>query len=283
MWKNRQVIAGPPLLALVAAALIGCLSWSALAGPAKRLDLQMVMYMAGFTAGTMKLSVAFDDDDATTSLRLKSKGVVKMMTGYQGLSEAKSALPAKAWPIPVSYDSAYETSKYDRRIEIRYGPDDGRITDLQTWKRGEPRGSNVPEALRQATIDPLTTILHFRHWILALRNNPAMAKQQTFEVFDGRRRYRLDAGIIARETVDFGGEDLPVFRLKVVMTPLAGFSSKDMLASWSSEDGDRWIELMIRDDDNPVPLQLETKGGALKTSIFLEEICEGEDCTNFSS
>lgn len=244
----------------------------------------MVMYMAGFTAGKMKLSVDFNDVDATTSLRLKSKGVVKMMTGYKGKSKATTTLPEAAWPIPISYDSAYETKKYDRRIEIRYDRDDGEIEELQTWKRGEPRNSKVPEALWQATIDPLTAVLHFRHWIRALRDDPEMARQQTFEVFDGRRRYRLNAEILKREEIEFGGRELPVFRTQVVMTPMAGFSSRDMLANWSSEDGSRWIELTITDDDNPVPLSLETKGGSLKTTIFLEEVCDGEDnCTDFES
>lgn len=255
---------------------------SAVAEPIKKVELRMVMYMAGITAGKMRLSVDFNDSDATTTLNLKSKGVVKMMTGYKGNSEAKSVLPEKAWPVPISYDSAYETKKHDRRIEIRYNQDDGEITNLQTWKRGEPRTSNVPKTLQQATIDPLTAILHVRHWILALRNDPSMAAEQTFEIFDGRRRYRLNASVLEREEIKFGGRDLPVVRLKVVMDPLAGFSSRDMLANWSSEENDRWIALTITDDDNPVPLLLETKGGTLKTSIYLKELCNGgADCIEF--
>ncbi len=284
MEINRRTTAFKTILALMMMAVIGFLSFSAAAESTRKLELRMVMYMAGITAGTMKLEVDFNDVDAISSLRLKSKGVVKMMTGYKGRSEARTALPEEAWPIPISYDSAYETNKYDRRIEIRYNPNDGEITELQNWKRGEPRTTNVPEPLRLATIDPLTSILHFRHWILALRNDPTTARQQSFEVFDGRRRYRLTADVIERDDMEFGDEDLPVFKLKVVMEPLAGFGSKDLLANWSSEDGQRWIELVITDDDNPVPLLLETKGGTLKTSIFLEEVCDGEgNCTDFDS
>ncbi len=278
-WASRNI-----MLSLLIAALIVVPLLPARAEPAKRLDLRMVMYVAGLTAGKMKLSIDINDDDAATSLRLKSKGMVKMITGYKGKSEARTTLPEKAWPVPISYDSAYETKKYDRRIEIRYSPDNGAITDLQTWKRGEPRTTNVPEDLWAATIDPLTAILHIRHWILALRQDQATSGQQAFEVFDGRRRYRLNAGIIKQDHIRLGGKDLPVFRVKVVVEPLAGFSSKDMLASWSSESGDRWIELVITDDDNPIPLSLETRGGTLKTSIFLEEVCDGKDsCTNFGS
>ena len=282
MQSKRRTRADRYVSALIMMLLVVCAPLFAVAEPIKNVELRMVMYMAGITAGKMKLSVDFNDQDATTSLKLKSKGVVKMMTGYKGRSDARTVLPGGAWPVPISYDSAYETKKYDRKIEIRYSRNDGEITNLQTWKRGEPRASKVPKNLQQATIDPLTTILHFRHWILALRSDSSMAKQKTFEVFDGRRRYRLNASILERERTRFGGRDLSVFKLKVVMEPIAGFSSRDMLANWSSEGGDRWIELMITDDDNPVPLLLETKGGTLKTSIYLTEVCNGgSSCIEF--
>ena len=278
-WKMAYQSAVSAFLMM---AIIIVPSLPALAETTKRVELKMVMYVAGLTAGTMKLAVDFNDEDATTSLRLKSKGMVKMMTGYKGRSEATSALPEETWPIPISYDSAYETNKYDRKIEIRYNSDDGQITDLKEWKRGDPRTTNVPEPLRLETIDPLTAILHIRHWILALRQDPTAEMQQAFEVFDGRRRYRLNASIIERDEVEFGGRDLPAYRIKIVMEPLAGFSSKDMLANWSSEQGDRWIELRITDSDNPVPLSLETQGGTLKTSLYLKEVCDADDnCTDF--
>ncbi len=284
MQGNRGTTIGRFISAVIVICLTACLSLPALAESVKNVELRMVMYLGGITAGKMKLSVDFNDQDATTMLNLKSKGVVKMMTGYKGSSQAKTILPDKAWPVPISYDSAYKTNKYDRKIEIRYNQNDGEIVNLQTWKRGEPRNSGIPKELQQATIDPLTTILHFRHWILALRNNPTIASEKTFEVFDGRRRYRLNASILDREQTRFGGRVLPVFKLKVMMEPLAGFSKRDMLANWSSEDGDRWIELTITDDDSPVPLLLETIGGTLKTSIYLTEVCNGGDrCMEFDS
>ncbi len=254
------------------------------AGATQQVKLDMVMLVAGMTAGTMKLTVDFNDVEATTRLKLKSKGMVKMMTGYKASSEATSALPRAAWPMPVSYVSAYETNKHDRRIAISYSPEDGEISGLNEWKRGKPRRSKIPEALRQATVDPLTAILHMRHWILALRADPAMSKVQTFEIFDGRRRYRLSASIIERDKVRFGGERRAAYRVKVILEPLAGFRKNDMLANWSSEGGDRWIELLITDDDNPLPLSLRTKGGSLETSIVLEHACgEPGECIKFGS
>jgi len=257
---------------------------AASAEPTERMELKMVMYMAGLTAGTMKLSVDFNDVDVTSSLKLKSKGVVKMMTGYKGRSQARTTLLENGWPVPVTYDAAYETRKYDRKIEIRYSPDQGDIDDLRIWKRGELRNSKVPDTLWQSTIDPLTAVLHFRHWVLAMRDDPSAKKRQMFEVFDGRRRYRLNAEVIERDIINFGGEEQPAYRIKIILEPLAGFSSKDLLANWSSEDGSRWIELVITDDNNPVPLSLSTKGGTLKTSILLESICDRDNnCTAFDS
>lgn len=274
----------PGIVALLLLAFASLWPAAVSAESSKRLELDMVMYMAGFQAGTLALSVDFNDVDATSSLKMKSQGMVKMITGYKGKSEARTALPEEAWPVPVSYDSAYETRKYDRRIEIRYGAPEGDIADVRIWKRGEPRSSKVPESLMTATIDPLTAILHFRHWVLAMQKDPAVATEEAFEVFDGRRRYRLNADLIDRVNVDYGGRTLPVVRVKVVMEPLAGFSSRDMLANWSSEGENRWIELLITDDDNPVPLSVETKGGSLKTSVYLTKLCDGEKgCMKFES
>lgn len=278
-WKT----AGQKLiLSLFAIAAIMLPSMPGMAETTERVELEMVMYVAGLKAGTVRLNVDFNDLDAVTSLRLKSKGMVKMMTGYKGRSEARSALPDQAWPVPISYDWSYRTNKHDRKVEIRYSRDDGEIIDLNEWKRGEPRTTNVPEALQQATIDPLTAILHVRHWILALRADPSMAERHAFEVFDGRRRYRLNASVIEHDDIKFGGKKLSAYRLKVILDPLSGFRANDMLANWSSEGSDRWIELVITDDDNPMPLMLETIGGTLKTSIYLERACDLDgNCVDF--
>lgn len=269
--------------ALLVLILPGYLPFHAIAAAAKRVDLHMVMYMAGVTAGTMTLSVEFNDDDAVSRLKLKSKGLMKLMTGYQGKSQSRSTLPDRAPPMPISYDSAYETNKYDRKVLIRYDPDDGDITELRTWKRGKPRSIKVPEHLRLETIDPLTAMLRFRYWVLDVRAGRSVADQRIFEIFDGRRRYRLRAEILDRGRFGFDGGQVDAFRFKVVMKPIAGFSAKDMLARWSSENGERWIELFVTDDDNPSPLSLETKGGGLKTRILLKKACTDQACIKFDS
>ena len=269
--------------ALLVLILLGYLPFHAIAAASKRVDLRMVMYMAGMTAGTMSLSVEFNDDDAVSRLKLKSKGLLKLMTGYQGKSQSRSMLPDHEPPMPISYDSAYETNKYDRKVVIRYDPEDGDITELRTWKRGKPRSSKVPERLRLATIDPLTAMLQFRYWLLDVRAGRSVSDHRVFEIFDGRRRYRLRVEILDRGEVTFDGKSVDAFRLKVVMEAMAGFSTKDMLARWSSENGERWIELFVTDDDSPSPLSLETKGGALKTKILLRKACTDQTCVKFNS
>ena len=220
-------------------------------------ELYLVMSMAGVTAGSLRLKIDSADGEVASSLKMKSKGFFKFLTGYKSLAEARSK-PAsdKVRPMPVSYDSTYETKKSERKVLIRYDPEDGSITGLETWKRGKPRKSKVPEVLRLDTVDPLTGMLQLRHWIRQLREeqpdgHDSVDKEsvsQIFEIFDGRRRYRLNAELLERLQIDFDGEDRPALRFKVRMEPLAGFSSKDMLANWASEDGKRWIELIITDE-----------------------------------
>lgn len=269
--------------ALLIMILLGYLPFHAIAAASKRVDLHMVMYMAGVTAGAMTLSIEFNSNDAVSRLKLKSKGLLKFMTGYQGKSQSRSTLPDHALPMPISFDSTNKTNKYDRKVLIRYDPDDGDIVELRTWKRGKPRSTKVPENLRLATIDPLTAMLRFRQWILDVRAGRPVADNRVFEIFDGRRRYQLRAEILERGKVEFDGKPVDAFRFKVEMKPMAGFSKKDMLARWSSENGERWIELLVTDDDDPSPLFLETRGGGLKTKILLKKACVDETCVKYSS
>lgn len=249
------------------------------------MDLHLVMTMAGVTAGSLMLSIDPKEDGVESILKMKSRGLFKLLTGYKSRAEAMSTLGVDgSGPMPVSYDSTYETKKTERKVLIRYDAADGEIIDLQSWKRGKPRKSRVPEDLRQATIDPLTTVLQLRHWIGEIRTprpddvalTEEASAERTFEIFDGRRRYRLDAELLDRRTITFDGERSPALRFKVNMMPLAGFSSKDLLANWASDDGANWIELIVTDDANPLPVSLTTKGGTLATTVYLRKVCQGD-------
>lgn len=269
----------------------------ALAGPitgkakaSDELDLYMVMTMAGVTAGSIKLSIDDRESETVSKLAMKSKGLFKFLTGYKSKATARSTGGADGVsPMPMSYDSTYETKSGERRVEIRYDDETGDIDSLGNWKRGKPRKTKVPAGMQSATVDPLTAMVRFRHWIRQLHGDGAIqridatepiAKLQSFDVFDGRRRYRLQISLLERLEVDHGGSRVPAFRFKVALQTLAGFSKRDMLANWSSEDGQRWIEVIVTDDANPVPISMTTIGGSLKTSVYLRKICNGEDvCT----
>jgi hypothetical protein len=275
------------IVAVLALMVVFALSFRAGADDAPpALDLYMVMTMAGVTAGTVKLSIGAEADTIASSLKMKSQGLFELITGYVSRSEARSALhPETGEPTPISFDTTYETDKSERRVAIRYDPDNGRITTLENWKRGEPRKSKVPKELRADTVDPLTAVLQFRHWIRQIRRDRVLqtigtgessAPTRRFEIFDGRRRYRLDLELLGRDEVRFDGDRLSAFKIKVEMTPVAGFSSRDMLANWANENGQRWIELIVTDDDNPAPFSLKTMGGGLETKVYLRKICVGE-------
>lgn len=253
------------------------------------LDLDLVMTMAGVTAGTIKLSIDDQDSRTVSQLSMKSKGLFKLMTGYKSKSAAHSSNGADGGlPMPILYDSTYRTKSGERRVEIRYDGETGDISSLGTWKRGEPRKSKVPAAMRAETIDPLTAMVRFRHWIRGLRGDDGVqkaglaepgSKVQLFDVFDGRRRYQLQIQLLERLEADHAGGRVSAFRFRVDLKAIAGFSKRDMLANWSSEDGQRWIEVIVTDDDNPIPLSMATIGGSLKTSVQLRKVCDDEgDC-----
>ena len=239
------------------------------------MDLHLVMSMAGVKAGSLRLSISPKGEQIESSLRMKSSGLFKLVTGYKSRAEALSSLGSNGvGPMPMSYDAIYETRKTERKVLIRYDAADGQITDLQSWKRGKPRKSNVPETLRSETVDPLTAVLQLRHWIVD--GVEAHADGRVFEIYDGRRRYRLVAELLDRRSVKLGGQERPALRFKVQMETLAGFSKNDMLADWASGNGGNWIELIVTDGDNPLPISLTTIGGTLETRVYLKKVCYGD-------
>ena len=268
-------------------------AFSPLVGPgawADEVDLHMTMTMAGVTAGSIKLSVDDQDDHTISRLSMKSQGFFRLLTGYKSKATAHSLNSKEtAIPMPLLYDSTYETKSGERRIEIRYDDLTGDIGDLGYWKRGRPRKSKVPLAMRAGTVDPLTAMIRFRHWIRELRsdvgpqpigNAEFMPKSQVLDVFDGRRRYRLSIALLDRLTVKATGDPVPAFRFKVDLEALAGFGKNDMLASWSSEDGQRWIEVIVTDEADPIPISMSTIGGSLRTAVDLQRVCREDDgCT----
>jgi hypothetical protein len=257
------------------------------AASADEVDLHMVMTMAGVTAGSIKLSVDDRDDRTISNLAMKSQGVFRFLTGYKSRATAHSSSGLDASvPTPLRYDSTYETKSGERRIEIRYDDQTGDIGKLGYWKRGAPRKSKVPPAMQIGTVDPLTAMIRFRHWIRELRgdagpqpigNTEFVPTSRVLDVFDGRRRYRLSIELLDRLTAKAAGSDVPAFRFRVDLEALAGFSKNDMLANWSSEDGQRWIEVVVTDEADPIPLSMSTIGGSLKTTVDLRKVCRGDD------
>jgi hypothetical protein len=239
------------------------------------MDLHLAMSMAGVTAGSLKLSIDPSGEQIESSLRMKSSGLFKLLTGYKSRAEAKSVLGENGQaPMPMSYDSTYETRKTERKVLIRYDESSGEITDLRSWKRGKLRRNKIQDELRLATIDPLTAVLQLRHWVL--EGQDAKDTSRSFDIFDGRRRYRLEADLLDRRNIRLGDEERPALRFRVQMFPMAGFSKKDLLANWASEGGENWIEMIVTDGANPLPVSLTTVGGSLETTVYLRKVCMGD-------
>ncbi len=257
------------------------------AASADELDLHMVMTMAGVTAGAVKLSVDERDNQTISKLSMKSQGLFKLLTGYKSKATAHSSADHDAsLPMPLRYDSTYETKSGERRVEIRYDDETGDIGALGNWKRGKPRKTKVPAAMQVGTVDPLTAMVRFRHWIRKLHGDvglqpigsvEAVPRTQILDVFDGRRRYRLAIELLDRLSASHAGKPVPAFRFRVDLETLAGFGKNDMLANWSSEDGQRWIEVIVTDEADPIPVSMSTIGGSLKTTVGLRKICKGGD------
>ncbi len=275
----------PRLLMILATAL---LLWQpgvgTAAGPARSLDLRLGMSYAGVPVGKLRIQIALSGSQAKTQLDMESRGLAAMLTGYQGSATAQTHLAADGAPRSLRYDTFEETKRYNRKRVIRYDPATGGVLDVKSWKRGKLGQSKVPPQLWQGTTDPLTALLGMRHWLqAATKGGP---RETALEVFDGGTRYTLRAELLEHTEVERGGRSLPVFHLKVRLVPIAGFNPRDTLGNWASEGEDRWIEVLLLDRAEPVPLLIRTRGGRLASTIELESLCTGsggDDCVDYGS
>ncbi|MGF1474363.1 MAG: DUF3108 domain-containing protein [Geminicoccaceae bacterium] len=269
---SRASFVGVALAGILAVSPLNASSPDA-ASPPVTLDMEMTY--SGFDVGDVTLLSDASGGPVVTRIDLRSTGLVRLLTGSKGWAEAATQLDEEGDPQPSRYDSYFETRRYNRQIMIRYDEQDGDVSSLQTLKRGQPQDSEVPPAMRNGTIDPMTLLFALRHWLV---DRDRAETSTVFEVFDGRRRYDVAVSLLDRVNMTFAGEKRWAIRLRLVMEPLAGFDDDDLLIDWVSQEGEeKWIEALISDDELLIPLRLRTRGGGITSEQRTDRICDGSE------
>ena len=251
---------------LLAGVLWALLSSMPPVSPAEAAESQTLRYqieLAGVQVGRIK--VAAEDGDETVHARVgwAMEGFLGMLEEGQGKLEGQGRVTPEA-VLPTVFKGKFEKSDRQREVRIRYGAD-GTIEDIRLKSNGRTRQSEVPDELRQDTVDTLTAFWRLRRW---LAQEPLIAT--SIQVFDGRRRYDLHARPLERERVEHDGHEVEAERVELRLVPRAGFDD-DARVFGSPVDPDKpWAELLVSLGAEPIPLRA-TGLGRLPWQITLEE------------
>jgi len=252
----RTVIAG------VVALAVAWLAGGASAARTEDYRLEAEMRFLGMNVGRVELEAAATGDERAQRLAMATTGLVERLTGFKGELTARSRI-REGPPATLDFRSFTETDRATREVQLRYDGDGG-VVEVQTFKRGKPRGTEVPEAMRTGTMDPLTALAAVRQWLVEVRADPPA--ETTFAIFDGRRRYDLRVTLVDRRVAAFASGPTPILEVRLESEPLAGFDDES--------DSRRPITVLMSDDDVLVPLVMRTEVmGELTAALYTKRVC----------
>lgn len=256
-------------------ALIGGLTALALAASLGRaaddepLDLRYGIYWAGLQIATLKLTQVVEPAGYDAKVVIETVGLVDQLAKYRAKTTADGETGPGGRLLPINFRTTYRTRKKDRRAAVTFDPASGDVVDVQMTKRGKPDSSKVPEALRKGVVDPLSAFLRIRDHVAAAPEAPFAA-----QVYDGRRRYDLEARVTGRDRATVAGRERAVIRLALSLAFVAGADPDDL--EDVSGDAERVeFELLLSDDGRLLPLEMRMLNSILPASIELLQDCSG--------
>jgi hypothetical protein len=232
------------------------------------LSLRYGVYWAGFQIATLVLDHRVDASRYHSELLVRTVGLVEQLAHYRSKTLASGELDTDASLTPITFTSEYSLRKKDRRSVVRFDRESGDVVDLEITKRGKPDSTKVPEELRKNVTDPLTAFFQLRDHVAAADAHEPF----TAAVFDGRRRYQLEARVADHDRVWVAGSNRQVVRVKITLTLLAGSDLDDVV---DHDDRRLGLELLLSDDQRLLPLRMELLDTTPSASIELLQDCSG--------
>ena len=239
---------------LVAALLLGSLL-SAASGAGSGtapVDARYAIEVAGIRVAELALTVTPREGGVASRLVVQSVGLAAAWSGARSELVTLMRRPEGGPPTPVRFEAVHTKRDREREIRIRYGGD-GTITALALTSRGRPRPPEVPEELRVGTIDPLTAFERLRDWLPRTAAGEA-ARDISLPVFDGRKRFDLEARYVGRTTSPDGRGEVHELSVRLI-------------GRWGFDADDRFIELPDGDDPAPLRVLVDAANGAVPLRI----------------
>jgi Protein of unknown function (DUF3108) len=277
-WADHRRRGGPR--ALIAALLLLTL----IAGPARAesnepLDLRYRFSWAGVPIAMFRLRHLTNAVLYQTELGIETTGLADQLFGFRSVSRATGAYEPPDRFTASRFRADSSSYRKSRRILVRFDPKTGDVIDLDMTRSGEPDRSKVPEALQKGVIDPLTALIELRHRLAAPETAAAGYKAA---VFDGRRRFELNARTIGRGQAEIAGGAQQVIEVEVRLKWLAGSNQDEMEPAQAGDDTFR-LELLLSDDERLIPLRLMTLDSLFTAKAEIVPECLGpQGCESVS-
>ncbi len=223
--------------------------------------------VAGVPIAELSLLVVVVSNELTRlRLTIETVGVAAAWSGGRSQLVTLARIDGEAPPLPVRFDSRQVKSDRERTVAIRYDANGG-ITEVALTTRGRPRESDVPPALREGTVDPLTAFVRLRRWLAAAVEGRA-APEVTVPIFDGRKRLDLEARYSGRTTVR-RSSPVPAHELEVRLVGRFGFEEDDSLIQLPDGERPAPLRVLVSADEDLLPLRLEVPARRMAPVIEL--------------
>jgi hypothetical protein len=204
-------------------------------------------------------------EEVEASVRWRVDGLLGLLDREKGRLEAQGRVGGDGRVVPASFASLFEKPDRRREVSIRYAAD-GHIRDLELTRDGRARESEVPESLRDGTVDTITAFWRLRDWLDA---DEGGREEGRVAVFDGRRRYDLLARRLGGETAELDGREVRAERVELTLVPRSGFDEGDKVFGNRLDPDEPWAELLVAVGGEGVPISL-AGSGRMKWRITLD-------------
>lgn len=198
---------------------------------------------------------------ARGELVMQAAGVGSWLDGDSQARMRAELRLADGEPRPHLFQVRYEKPDRYRDIQIRFDPETGAIVALRYDNNGRLRDSEVPAALRQGTVDPVTAFFVLRRWVEAPHRRPR--DTITVPVFDGRKR--LDVLVEYLRSGSAGGVEL-----RARLIGHWGFEDGFGFVETDSNPGPVWLDVSVLRGTCTTPLWVRGGAGLLGSSLTLE-------------
>ncbi|MGP1395794.1 MAG: DUF3108 domain-containing protein [Inquilinaceae bacterium] len=232
----------PALGALATAMILGSAGAVRAADP-PALELDYEVYVGGMNPVGATALFGLTPDSYAMRVEAAPQGFIRMFGQWTFLGRAWGTLDGTS-AAPHLFETVERKPERERRLEVRYGPD--QAPDTVFVPEGWAEGDEVPASQATGTADPLGA---FAVLSQAVALGDACAR--TLPVFDGRRRYDLvatDGRDVVLEPSRRSAYAGPARLCRLRMDPIAGkWRESDSSNFWRRPrpGEDRWIDVWL--------------------------------------